>query len=193
MASNPSGQPPNPNGSYLQQADPQSFGATGQNYQPTSQQQPQPDVEKDEVGWYFVEQYYTTLNKTPERLHLFYNKKSSFVWGTEGDSLPLAHGRTEIMDKIAGHDFKDCKVRVSNVDSQASQGNGIVIQVLGEMSNNGLPNRKFAQTFFLAEQPNGFYVLNDIFRYLKDDDDIEDADDMLDNVVAVEVSLFSLF
>lgn len=27
-------------------------------------------VPKDEVGWYFVEQYYTTLSKTPEKLHV---------------------------------------------------------------------------------------------------------------------------
>lgn len=45
------------------------------------------------------------------------------------------------------------------------------------MSNDGNPNRKFSQTFFLAEQPNGYYVLNDIFRYLKDDDDIEEGDE----------------
>ena len=32
-------------------------------------------VPKDEVGWYFVEQYYTTLSKTPEKLHV---RKSSF-------------------------------------------------------------------------------------------------------------------
>jgi hypothetical protein len=25
---------------------------------------------KDEVGWYFVEQYYTTLSKSPEKLHV---------------------------------------------------------------------------------------------------------------------------
>jgi len=54
------------------------------------------------------------------------------------------------------------------------------------MSNNGLPNRKFSQTFFLAEQINGYYVLNDIFRYLKDDDDIEEGDeyDYAEDVVA---------
>jgi hypothetical protein len=62
---------------------------------------------------------------------------------------------------------------VSNVDSQTSQNGGIMIQVLGEMSNRGGPSQKFVQTFFLAEQPKGFYVLNDIFRYLKDDSDIE--------------------
>lgn len=28
------------------------------------------DLSKDEVGWYFVEQYYTTLSKNPEKLHV---------------------------------------------------------------------------------------------------------------------------
>ena len=27
-------------------------------------------LSKDEVGWYFVEQYYTTLSKSPEKLHV---------------------------------------------------------------------------------------------------------------------------
>ena len=27
-------------------------------------------VSKDEVGWYFVEQYYTTLSRNPEKLHV---------------------------------------------------------------------------------------------------------------------------
>jgi hypothetical protein len=67
---------------------------------------------------------------------------------------------------------------LSSVDSLASAGGGIVIQVLGELSNRDEPSQKFAETFFLAEQPNGYFVLNDIFRYLKEDiesdyDDIE--------------------
>lgn len=28
------------------------------------------DLSKDEIGWYFVEQYYTTLSKSPEKLHV---------------------------------------------------------------------------------------------------------------------------
>lgn len=28
------------------------------------------DLSKDEIGWYFVEQYYTTLSKFPEKLHV---------------------------------------------------------------------------------------------------------------------------
>ena len=45
------------------------------------------------------------------------------------------------------------------------------MQVVGDMSNKGERWRKFAQTFFLAEQPTGYFVLNDIFRYLKEDGD----------------------
>ena len=62
---------------------------------------------------------------------------------------------------------------MSNVDSQESFKN-IVVQVIGEMSNRAAPHRKFVQTFVLAEQPNGYFVLNDIFRYIEDEeDDIE--------------------
>lgn len=40
------------------------------------------DLSKDEIGWYFVEQYYTTLSKSPEKLHvsqLSYNCMASFA------------------------------------------------------------------------------------------------------------------
>ena len=69
--------PLNNNGSYLQHADPQSFppnptpaSSSAGGYQGQAAQSSGNDVPKDEVGWYFVEQYYTTLNKTPERLHV---------------------------------------------------------------------------------------------------------------------------
>lgn len=76
-----------------------------------------------------------------------------------------------INDKIKQLDFQECKVRVLNVDSQASFDN-ILVSVIGEISNKSEPSRKFIQTFVLAEQPNGYYVLNDIFRYLVDDEDV---------------------
>lgn len=77
-----------------------------------------------------------------------------------------------INDRIKELDIQDCKVRVTNVDSQESFKN-IVVQVIGEMSNRAAPHRKFVQTFVLAEQPNGYFVLNDIFRYISDDEDDE--------------------
>lgn len=73
-----------------------------------------------------------------------------------------------INEKIRALDFHDCKVRVLNVDTQGSMDN-ILVAVIGEISNRSEPSRKFSQTFVLAQQPNGYYVLNDIFRYLADE------------------------
>ncbi len=75
----------------------------------------------------------------------------------------------EIHNKITSIGFEDCKVFIHSVDAQSSANGGIIIQVIGEMSNRSEPWRKFVQTFFLAEQPNGYFVLNDIFRFLKED------------------------
>ncbi|KAI9817840.1 MAG: hypothetical protein M1827_000959 [Pycnora praestabilis] len=130
-------------------------------------------IPKDEVGWYFVEQYYTTLSRSPEKLHLFYNKRSQFVSGVEAEKVSVSVGQRAISDRIKELDIQDCKVRVSNVDSQASFQN-IVVQVIGEMSNKAAPHHKFVQTFILAEQPNGYFVLNDIFRYINEEEDEEE-------------------
>ncbi|THU98129.1 hypothetical protein K435DRAFT_856952 [Dendrothele bispora CBS 962.96] len=127
---------------------------------------PQPS----EVGWQFVPQYYQFVNKEPERLHCFYGKSSTFVHGTEGEDAQTCHGQQEIHAQITKIGFQDCKIFIHSVDAQSSANNGIVIQVIGEMSNKDESVwRKFVQTFFLAEQPNGYFVLNDIFRFIRED------------------------
>lgn len=50
-------------------------------------------ISKDEVGWYFVEQYYTNMSRSPDKLHLFYSRRSQFVFGTEAESVPVAVGQ----------------------------------------------------------------------------------------------------
>lgn len=73
-----------------------------------------------------------------------------------------------------------------NVDSQSSYDN-IVVQVIGEMSNKNQPHHKFVQTFILATQPNGYFVLNDIFRYLSaDEDEIVEDEPVVEEVSASE-------
>ncbi|KAI1659607.1 hypothetical protein F4813DRAFT_387714 [Daldinia decipiens] len=130
---------------------------------------------KDEVAWFFVEQYYTTLSKNPEKLHLFYSKRSQFVYGLEAEIANVSVGRPNIQERIKQLDFQDCKVRVSNVDSQTSYDN-IVIQVIGETSNKAGDPKKFVQTFVLAQQPSGYFVLNDILRYINEEGDEEPAE-----------------
>ncbi|GAW23962.1 hypothetical protein ANO14919_135410 [Xylariales sp. No.14919] len=141
---------------------------------------------KDEVAWFFVEQYYTTLSKTPEKLHLFYGKRSQFVYGQEGQSANVSVGRQNIQDRIKDLDFQNCKVRVSNVDSQASFEN-IVIQVIGETSNKAGDPKKFVQTFVLAQQPSGYFVLNDILRFIDEEGEDEPTEQAEQEAIGAEV------
>ncbi|KAG9319665.1 hypothetical protein KVV02_008139 [Mortierella alpina] len=142
----------------------------------------QPPVDADSVGSQFAHEYYTFLNKEPTRLHLFYNKNSVMSHGYQGKDVDVCRGQQAstcaIREKVVQLDFEDCKVLVQNIDSQNSLNGGIVIQVLGQMSNRGGIAQQFVQTFFLAEQPKGYYVLNDVFRFLKDDTVEDDEQDI---------------
>jgi len=131
------------------------------------------------VGREFVRQYYTLLNKAPLHLHRFYNHDSSFVHGCLKERLPQAvHGQQQIHQKIIELDFNDCKAKILLVDSHRTLDNGVVVQVSGELSNNGQPMRRFVQTFVLAPQSaKKYYVRNDIFRY---QDDISDDEECME-------------
>lgn len=47
-----------------------SYTVTSGGAQPQAASGSNSNLSKDEVGWYFVEQYYTTLSKSPEKLHV---------------------------------------------------------------------------------------------------------------------------
>ena len=99
---------------------------------------------------------------------------------TKASPVPQA-----ISDRIKELDFQDCKVRITNVDSQGSR-NNIVIQVIGELSNKSAPQRKFTQTFVLAEQTNGYFVLNDMFRYILEDEEDDEEQELGNGVQTSE-------
>ena len=48
--------------------------------------------------------------------------------------------------------FSECRTKIRHVDAHATLSDGVVVQVLGELSNNGQPMRKFMQTFVLAPE-----------------------------------------
>lgn len=48
--------------------------------------------------------------------------------------------------------FSECHTKIRHVDAHATLSDGVVVQVLGELSNNGQPMRKFMQTFVLAPE-----------------------------------------
>ncbi|KAF9323438.1 hypothetical protein BG006_001442 [Podila minutissima] len=144
-------------------------------------------VDAQEIGAMFANEYYTFLNKEPARLHCFYSKDSTLSHGFQGEKeTDVCVGQQAIKTKIGGLDFENCRVLVTNIDCQQSLGGSIIIQILGELANRGGPSQKFSQTFLLAEQPKGYYVLNDIFRYLKDDYDDEHIEGQEDEAPKTE-------
>ncbi|XP_050800988.1 ras GTPase-activating protein-binding protein 2 isoform X2 [Gopherus flavomarginatus] len=143
------------------------------------------------VGREFVRQYYTLLNKAPDFLHRFYGRNSSYVHGgldASGKPQEAVYGQAEIHKKVMSLQFSECHTKIRHVDAHATLSDGVVVQVMGELSNNGQPMRKFMQTFVLAPEgsvPNKFYVHNDIFRY--EDEVFGDSEAELDEESEEEV------
>lgn len=63
-------------------------------------------------------------------------------------------------------DYSELKAEIKTVDSQDSHGGGVLVLVTGSLSTKSNEKRNFVQSFFLAPQEKGYFVLNDIFRYL---------------------------
>ncbi|CAJ0768039.1 16557_t:CDS:2 [Entrophospora sp. SA101] len=121
------------------------------------------------VSWEFVQLYYKTLNEKPEIMKDFYKNQSKLIRGEEGEPISVCQGLKEIDNNILQKKYKDVIVDFTNIDCLEVFEKKILLQVLGSLSNNGDPPRKFVQTVILDTQPNGYYVLQDIFRYLNDD------------------------
>ncbi|XP_071402506.1 ras GTPase-activating protein-binding protein 1 [Centroberyx affinis] len=147
------------------------------------------------VGREFVRQYYTLLNQAPDYLHRFYGKNSSYVHGgldSNGKPVEAVYGQSEIHKKVMALSFRDCHTKIRHVDAHATLNEGVVVQVMGELSNNMQPMRKFMQTFVLAPEgtvANKFYVHNDVFRYQDEvfgDSDSEPPEESEDEVEEME-------
>ncbi|XP_016296246.1 ras GTPase-activating protein-binding protein 2-like [Sinocyclocheilus anshuiensis] len=123
------------------------------------------------VGCEFVRQYYTLLNKAPDYLHRFYGRSSSYVHGgLDGSGKPEEgmFGQAEIHKKVMSLQFGECHTKIRRVDAHATLGDGVVVQMMSELSKSGRPMRRFMQMFVLVPEGysvNKFYVHNDIFCY----------------------------
>ncbi|KAL2923020.1 putative G3BP-like protein [Bienertia sinuspersici] len=61
-------------------------------------------------------------------------------------------------------------IEIKTAHSLESWNGGVVVMVTGSLQIRDVSGRKkFAQTFFLAPQEKGFFVLNDIFHFIEDD------------------------
>ena len=91
------------------------------------------------------------LNKQPKFLHRFYGTNSEMIHGDFSEQTPVI-GQLKIRERFRDLKFEDCYTKVACLDAFLTIGNGIVVQVVGEISNNCSPLRRFAQTFVLGPQ-----------------------------------------
>ncbi|XP_020886145.1 putative G3BP-like protein isoform X1 [Arabidopsis lyrata subsp. lyrata] len=133
-----------------------------------------------QVGDEFARQYYQTLQNSPENIYLLYKDNSKI-------SRPGLDGTMRVFT-LSDVDENDLKmqssggfdsVEVTSVTSQDSHEKGIVVAVYGYFTFNERPARNFTQSFFLAPQEKGYFVLTDMFKFV----DIPEANDVIEEKV----------
>ncbi|KAL3715465.1 hypothetical protein ACJRO7_007234 [Eucalyptus globulus] len=119
-----------------------------------------------QVGSYFVGQYYQVLKERPELAHQFYTETSSMV-RVDGESSESGSTMLQIHSLLMSLNL--ATIEVKTINSLESWNGGIVVMVSGLVkTKDSIVRRKFVQTFFLAPQDKGFFVLNDIFQFFED-------------------------
>uniref|UniRef100_A0A2K5KCS8 NTF2 domain-containing protein n=1 Tax=Colobus angolensis palliatus TaxID=336983 RepID=A0A2K5KCS8_COLAP len=94
---------------------------------------------------------YFYLNKNNQ----FYGKNSSYVHGgldSNGKPADAVYGQKEIHRKVMSQNFTNCHTKIRHVDAHATLNDGVVVQVMGLLSNNNQALRRFMQTFVLAPE-----------------------------------------
>ncbi|KAL2528610.1 Nuclear transport factor 2 (NTF2) family protein with RNA binding (RRM-RBD-RNP motif) domain [Forsythia ovata] len=122
------------------------------------------------VGNAFVEQYYHILHHSPELVFRFYQDRSVLSRPGPDGVMTTVTTMKSINDKICSLDYKNFKAEIKTADAQDSFEDGVIVLVTGCLTGKDNLRRKFTQTFFLAPQDKGYYVFNDVFRYVEENE-----------------------
>ncbi|KAI3678772.1 hypothetical protein L6452_38075 [Arctium lappa] len=124
-------------------------------------------VTASQVGSYFAQQYYQVLQQQPEFVHQFYTDSSTMV-RVDGESTETASAIFQIHTLIQSLHFSG--IDIKTINSLESWSDGIVVVVSGSVRSKYFSGwRKFVQTFFLAPQEKGYFVMNDIFHFVSEE------------------------
>ncbi|PIA63155.1 hypothetical protein AQUCO_00200880v1 [Aquilegia coerulea] len=134
------------------------------------------------VGNAFVEQYYQILHQSPELVHRFYTDMSVLSRPGPDGIMTSVKTMQAINEVIISLDYKGNKAEIKTIDAQDSYQSGVVVLVTGWLTMKNNVKRKFTQSFFLAPQDKGYFVLNDVFRYV-------DEDSQPETIAAIAVSV----
>lgn len=122
------------------------------------------------VGNAFVEQYYQIQHRSPESVYRFYQDSSVLSRPDSNGVMSTVTTMKNINDMICSLDYKNYKAEIKTADAQESFKDGVIVLVTGCLTGKDNLRRKFTQTFFLAPQDNGYFVLNDVFRYVEENE-----------------------
>ncbi|KAB2057158.1 hypothetical protein ES319_A11G150200v1 [Gossypium barbadense] len=122
----------------------------------------------DVVGNAFVHQYYLILHQSPELVHRFYHDSSKLGRPEENGGMSITTTMQAINEKILSLGYGEFTAEITTVDAQDSHNGGVLVLVTGYLTGKDKVKRKFTQSFFLAPQDKGYFVLNDVFRFVDD-------------------------
>ncbi|XVE91623.1 hypothetical protein REPUB_Repub01dG0026200 [Reevesia pubescens] len=124
------------------------------------------------IGNAFVKQFYTVLHNDPTQAYKFYLDISVLSRPGPDGAMKSVTTVKDINELILSLDYQSYKAEITFADAQISYANGVVVLVTGSLIGKDDVRRKFTQSFFLAPQERGYYVLNDVFRYVDDDEQV---------------------
>ncbi|VVB07177.1 unnamed protein product [Arabis nemorensis] len=106
------------------------------------------------------------LQQQPDLIHQFYSESSRAI-RVDGDSSETANTLLHIHNMVMSLNFT--AIEVKTINSVESWEGGVLVAVSGSVKTKEFSNRRnFMQTFFLAPQEKGYFVLNDIFQFIDD-------------------------
>lgn len=124
-------------------------------------------VSATQVGPYFVGQYYQTLQQQPDYGYHFYTDSSTVV-RVDGDSTETATAMMQIHTLIMSFNYTG--IEIKTINSLDSWNRGILVVVTGLVKAKHFSGkRRFVESFYLAPQEKGYFVLNDIFHFVNDE------------------------
>lgn len=133
-----------------------------------------PPPDPQDVGNAFVQQYYQILLESPELVFRFYQDSSKLGRPEDDGTMGSVSTLQDINKKILSLYLGGFDAEIKTVDAQDSHDGAVIVLVTGKLMGKDNIKHNFTQTFFLAQQlpplGKGYFVLNDIFRYVEDTD-----------------------
>ncbi|KAJ3706379.1 hypothetical protein LUZ61_010084 [Rhynchospora tenuis] len=119
-----------------------------------------------QIGSYFASNYYQMLQTHPHLVHQFYNNASTMVrLDAATMDTATAVGMLQIHSLVMNLNISTIEIKTCQCLESWSGGILVIVSGMVQMRDS-LTRRRFVQTFLLAPQEKGYFVLNDMFHVL---------------------------